>query len=99
MRLAACAAGVSVPETEGVPEVFSLEAVMEDYWTPMVDPVPGGLIEKHEGQISPMPAHDGTDCLKWDSYLEPYADHFKVRCCVCMHVACMHVSPDSSIRQ
>lgn len=30
------------------------------------------------GQISPVPDHDGTECLKWDPSLWSHADHFKV---------------------
>lgn len=31
------------------------------------------------GQISPVPDHDGTECLKWDESLWSHKDHFKVR--------------------
>ncbi len=30
------------------------------------------------GKLSPVPEHDGTDCLKWDESLWSHADHFKV---------------------
>lgn len=32
------------------------------------------------GLPSPIPEHDGTECLKWDPSLWSHADHFKVRC-------------------
>lgn len=30
------------------------------------------------GLPSPIPDHDGTECLKWDPSLWSHADHFKV---------------------
>ena len=35
-------------------------------------------MEQH-GAISPVPSHDGTECLKWDDSLWSHKDHFKVR--------------------
>lgn len=38
----------------------------------------GAFVEQH-GAISPVPSHDGTECLKWDESLGSHKDHFKVR--------------------
>ena len=40
--------------------------------------VPEGqpFIEQY-GLLSPIPDHDGTDCLKWDPSLWSHAEHFK----------------------
>lgn len=37
------------------------------------------LLQEAYGLISPIPDHDGTECLKWDPSLWSHADHFKVR--------------------
>ena len=34
--------------------------------------------DEQYGLISPIPDHDGTECLKWDPSLWSHADHFKV---------------------
>ncbi len=38
----------------------------------------GGYADSY-GAISPLPAHDGTECLKWDESLWSHAEHFRVR--------------------
>ena len=48
-----------------------------DYWTPQGEDQHGELDEKL-GALSPIPTHDGTECLKWDDSLWSHADHFKV---------------------
>ena len=55
----------------------------EDFWSPVSDPLPPGTESVDDyGTIQPVPAHDGTECLKWDDSLWSHADHFKVRCTV-----------------
>jgi 1,4-alpha-glucan branching enzyme len=49
----------------------------EDYWTPLQPPIVESLVDTY-GPISPIPEHDGTECLKWDNSLWSHADHFKV---------------------
>ena len=49
----------------------------EDYWSPQCPPSPP--FTDDYGAISPLPTHDGTDCLKWDESLRSHTDHFKVR--------------------
>ena len=51
----------------------------EDFWTPEVAPVPGGLNEAPLPPMKAPPEHDGTSCLKWDDTLWSHADHFKAR--------------------
>lgn len=51
----------------------------EDFWSPCID-VPNGFVyEDDYGPVSPIPGHDGTECLKWDETLWSHADHFRVR--------------------
>ncbi len=50
----------------------------EDYWSPQ-QADPGAAFIEQYGPIQPVPAHDGTECLKWDDTLWAHADHFKVR--------------------
>lgn len=51
----------------------------EDFWSPSID-VPNGFVYEDEyGKVSPIPGHDGTECLKWDETLWSHADHFRVR--------------------
>ena len=38
----------------------------------------GHAFVEQYGLVSPIPDHDGTDCLKWDPSLWSHADHFKV---------------------
>ena len=49
----------------------------EDYWTPQGEDQHGELDEKL-GSLSPIPDHDGTECLKWDDSLWSHAEHFRV---------------------
>lgn len=49
----------------------------EDYWTPQGQDTGGEFIERL-GAISPVPEHDGTECLKWDDSLWSHSDHFRV---------------------
>lgn len=51
----------------------------EDYWSPAIDVPPGYVYEDEYGPITPMPNHDGTECLKWDDTLWSHADHFRYR--------------------
>lgn len=44
------------------------------------------------GLPSPIPEHDGTECLKWDPSLWSHADHFKVR-------TALGVSPNWQLKQ
>jgi len=37
-----------------------------------------GAFEEQYGAISPIPDHDGTECLKWDDSLWSHKEHFKV---------------------
>ena len=48
----------------------------EDYWSPQGRDQ--GVFEERLGSISPVPEHDGTECLKWDDSLWSHADHFRV---------------------
>lgn len=52
-----------------------------DAWSPTVPPLrPAGSGQKETlGDISVIPDHDGTDCLKWDPTLWSHADHFRYR--------------------
>ena len=49
-----------------------------DYWSPQGEEQEGEFKEIL-GPISPLPEHDGTECLKWDDSLWSHADHFRVR--------------------
>ncbi|KAK9839287.1 hypothetical protein WJX81_005730 [Elliptochloris bilobata] len=50
----------------------------EEYWSPEQQAVEGGYADTY-GPISPLPEHDGTECLKWDESLWSHADHFRYR--------------------
>eukprot|EP00882_Tetradesmus_deserticola_P024958 GHRQ01027340.1.p1 GENE.GHRQ01027340.1~~GHRQ01027340.1.p1 ORF type:complete len:184 (-),score=34.00 GHRQ01027340.1:159-710(-) len=50
----------------------------QDYWSPTIDVPAGYVYEDEYGAISPIPGHDGTECLKWDDTLWSHADHFRV---------------------
>ena len=52
-------------------------ATREDYWAPTQSTLAEGGVDTY-GPISPIPDHDGTECLKWDSSLWSHGDHFKV---------------------
>jgi 1,4-alpha-glucan branching enzyme len=51
----------------------------EDFWSPAIEVPPGYEYRDEYGAITPVPHHDGTECLKWDDTLWSHADHFKVR--------------------
>ena len=51
----------------------------EDYWSPQCPPSPP--FKDDYGAITPLPSHDGTDCLKWDESLRTHTEHFKVAFC------------------
>eukprot|EP00879_Flechtneria_rotunda_P003913 GHRR01004153.1.p1 GENE.GHRR01004153.1~~GHRR01004153.1.p1 ORF type:complete len:475 (+),score=109.12 GHRR01004153.1:81-1505(+) len=51
----------------------------EDFWSPAIEVPPGCEYRDEYGPISPIPAHDGTGCLKWDETLWSHADHFRYR--------------------
>lgn len=51
----------------------------EDLWSPTAEVPEGSEFVEQYGLISPIPDHDGTDCLKWDPSLWSHADHFKYR--------------------
>ncbi|WIA23688.1 hypothetical protein OEZ85_000382 [Tetradesmus obliquus] len=51
----------------------------EDYWSPTIDVPAGYVYEDEYGAITPVPSHDGTECLKWDDTLWSHADHFRYR--------------------
>ncbi len=53
----------------------------EDYWTPLRPPPSKGEYKDQYGTLSPVPQHDGTECLKTDDTLWTHAEHFKV--CTC----------------
>ena len=66
---------------EQAAEAATLEAdsdAPEDFWAPSLAPLDRDSVDIY-GPISPIPEHDGTDCLKWDSSLWSHGDHFKVR--------------------
>ena len=46
---------------------------------PLTRHVHVGAYDEQYGAISPIPDHDGTECLKWDDSLWSHAEHFKVR--------------------
>ncbi|CAL5225794.1 g8569 [Coccomyxa viridis] len=50
----------------------------EDFWSPVSAPLSVGSVDDY-GALQPVPAHDGTECLKWDDSLWSHADHFKYR--------------------
>lgn len=54
----------------------------EDFWSPCIDVPPGFVYEDEYGPVTPVPGHDGTECLKWDETLWSHADHFRVGCSV-----------------
>ena len=50
----------------------------EDFWTPLRPPPSKGEYKDQYGKLSPVPQHDGTECLKTDDTLWSHAEHFKV---------------------
>jgi 1,4-alpha-glucan branching enzyme len=72
---AAAAAAPAPARVAGAPTA----ATPEDYWSPALElPAGASFVEQH-GLVSPVPDHDGTECLKWDDSLWSHADHFKYR--------------------
>lgn len=71
----------SLAEEEAA-EATKLEAESDnpaDFWSPVAAPLPASAkLDQPYGAISPVPQHDGTECLKWDDSLWSHADHFKV---------------------
>ena len=68
---------------EQAAEAGALEAdseAPEDFWAPSLPPLDRDSVDVY-GAISPIPEHDGTECLKWDSSLWSHGDHFKVGTC------------------
>lgn len=57
----------------------------EDYWTPLRPPPSKGEYKDQYGSLSPVPQHDGTECLKTDDTLWSHADHFKVQSSAAAH--------------
>lgn len=50
----------------------------EDFWSPTIEVPQGFVYEDEYGSLTPIPSHDGTECLKWDDTLWSHADHFRV---------------------
>lgn len=50
----------------------------EDFWTPLRPPPSKGEYKDQYGKLSPVPQHDGTECLETDDTLWTHAEHFKV---------------------
>ena len=67
----------------------------EDFWSPVSAPIPAGAVDDY-GALQPVPAHDGTECLKWDDSLWSHADHFKVL--VTMHLVAICALYSKSVR-
>lgn len=66
---------------EQAAEASELEAKSdnpEDFWSPVCAPFPSNAKLDEYGALSPIPEHDGTECLKWDNSLWSHGDHFKV---------------------
>ena len=77
------ASDVKVPASLGLIEGAQ---GFEDYWSPCVEVPAGSAFVEEYGAVQPVPAHDGTECFKWDNQMWSAADHFKV--CVAQ-AACM----------
>lgn len=72
--------GAGVDLDTPVPVVAQEEAkTLEDLWSPIQQPSPGGEFVEEHGLMSPVPEHDGTACLQWDDSLWSHADHFRYR--------------------
>ncbi|KAI8112937.1 hypothetical protein M9434_004256 [Picochlorum sp. BPE23] len=72
--------GAGVDLDTPVPVVAQEEAkTLEDFWSPIQQPAPGGEFVEEHGLMSPVPEHDGTACLQWDDSLWSHADHFRYR--------------------
>jgi hypothetical protein len=73
--------GVEVPPLPTMPSMAGVAPVgiqPEDFWSPAVTVPEGHEFIEEYGRVSPIPDHDGTECLKWDPSLWSHADHFKV---------------------
>lgn len=57
----------------------------EDFWTPLRPPPSKGEFKDQYGKLSPVPEHEGTECLKTDDTLWTHAEHFKVQLSVHLH--------------
>jgi len=65
----------------------------EDYWTPLRPPPSKGEYKDQYGALSPVPQHDGTECLKTDDTLWTHAEHFKVCTCIAILHSNKHLCP------
>ncbi|PSC69000.1 starch branching enzyme isoform B [Micractinium conductrix] len=74
-------AGVDTPAQLAPGTAFdrNAAAVAEDFWSPAMSVPEGQAYIEQIGLPSPIPDHDGTECLKWDPTLWSHADHFKYR--------------------
>ena len=59
----------------------------EDFWTPLKPSPSQGEYRDQYGKISPVPQHDGTDCLKTDDTLWTHVEHFKVHHALHNHIS------------
>ena len=59
----------------GLSEAAGAQAVASDYWTPQMESTT--QVDEYP-PLSPIPDHDGTECLKWDESLWSHGEHFKV---------------------
>eukprot|EP00798_Chlamydomonas_sp_ICE-L_P009847 gene9847-7734_t len=69
------AAGLDIP----APPRPDSKICPEDYWTPMINLSKGGELVETVSALTPIPAHDGTECFKWDNYMTSSTEHFKHR--------------------
>ncbi|KAL4441059.1 hypothetical protein ABPG77_010490 [Micractinium sp. CCAP 211/92] len=73
-------AGVDVPPAHAAAAATAEAPIIpEDFWSPTVTVPEGHAFIEPYGQPTPIPEHDGTECLKWDPSLWSHADHFKYR--------------------
>lgn len=70
----------------------------EDFWTPLRPPPSKGEYKDQYGKLSPVPEHEGTDCLKTDDTLWTHAEHFKVHQSVVEHNGCCMFSSQTSLQ-
>eukprot|EP00878_Enallax_costatus_P000275 GHUV01000346.1.p1 GENE.GHUV01000346.1~~GHUV01000346.1.p1 ORF type:complete len:864 (+),score=177.11 GHUV01000346.1:148-2739(+) len=72
-------ANVPIPQGSSSANLDPSNLQPEDFWSPCID-VPAGFVYEDEyGAVTPVPSHDGTECLKWDETLWSHADHFRYR--------------------
>lgn len=69
----------------------------EDFWTPLRPPPSKGEYKDQYGKLSPVPEHEGTECLKTDDTLWTHAEHFKVHMHVAVHIGCC-ISSQASLQ-